>query len=86
MKSRMVWSLPVSLLLVCGMIGYGEEPEPVVEKPKPAMEKAVAAQKECSQKLGSPVEITNSIGMKLRLIPAGEFMMGSPESDSSEVA
>ena len=45
MKSRMIWSLSVSLLLVCGMIGYGEEPEPVVEKPKPAMEKAVAAQK-----------------------------------------
>lgn len=27
-------------------------------------------------------EITNSIGMKLVLIPAGEFMMGSPSSDS----
>jgi formylglycine-generating enzyme required for sulfatase activity len=25
---------------------------------------------------------TNSIGMKLRLIPAGEFMMGSPETES----
>jgi formylglycine-generating enzyme required for sulfatase activity len=26
-------------------------------------------------------EITNSIGMKFKLIPAGEFMMGSPEDD-----
>src|SRR5262249_14501883 len=26
-------------------------------------------------------EIVNSIGMKLKLIPAGEFLMGSPESD-----
>ncbi len=26
-------------------------------------------------------EITNSLGMKLKLIPAGQFMMGSPESD-----
>ncbi len=26
-------------------------------------------------------EITNSIGMRLRLIPAGEFMMGSPEDE-----
>ena len=26
-------------------------------------------------------QITNSIGMKLRLIPAGEFMMGSPASE-----
>ena len=30
---------------------------------------------------GLPQEITNSIGMKLKLIPAGEFLMGSPESD-----
>ena len=29
----------------------------------------------------SPKEITNSIGMKLVLIPKGTFMMGSPESD-----
>jgi formylglycine-generating enzyme required for sulfatase activity len=29
--------------------------------------------------LGAPVEITNSIGMKLVLIPPGEFMMGSPK-------
>ena len=25
--------------------------------------------------------ITNSIGMKMVLVPAGEFMMGSPDSD-----
>ena len=29
--------------------------------------------------LGVPVEITNSIGMKLVLIPPGEFLMGSPK-------
>jgi formylglycine-generating enzyme required for sulfatase activity len=28
-----------------------------------------------------PEEITNSIGMKLKLIPPGEFLMGSPESE-----
>ena len=28
------------------------------------------------------MEVTNSIGMKLRLIPAGEFMMGSPATES----
>ncbi len=32
--------------------------------------------------LGVPVEVTNSIGMKLAFIPAGEFLMGSPNSDS----
>ena len=30
----------------------------------------------------SPTEITNSIGMKLKLIPAGEFMMGSPADEA----
>ncbi len=30
-----------------------------------------------------PVERTDSIGQKLVLIPPGEFMMGSPESDTS---
>jgi formylglycine-generating enzyme required for sulfatase activity/serine/threonine protein kinase len=29
--------------------------------------------------LGEPVEMTNSIGMKLVLIPPGEFIMGSPK-------
>jgi formylglycine-generating enzyme required for sulfatase activity len=29
----------------------------------------------------TPRTITNSIGMKLALIPAGEFLMGSPDSD-----
>ena len=44
-------------------------------------EKAVDAQKECGQRLRLPVEITNSIGMKLKLIPEGVFMMGSLEPD-----
>ncbi len=32
--------------------------------------------------LGQPVEITNSIGMKLRLIPPGEFMMGASREET----
>ena len=75
MKFRMVWSLSVSLLLVCGMIGYGEEPKPVVEEPKPAVEKAVAAQKECSQRLGLQIEITNTWNNRLvadAALPEGE--------------
>ena len=31
-----------------------------------------------------PVEITNRIDMKLRFIPAGKFVMGSPETERSE--
>ena len=42
-------------------------------KPKPAPEALAAS--------APKKEITNSIGMKLVLIPAGEFLMGSPDSD-----
>ena len=33
-------------------------------------------QEETGKAIGRPIEVANSIGMKLRLIPAGEFMMG----------
>ena len=32
--------------------------------------------------LGTQVEITNSIGMKLVLVPPGEFLMGTPGTDA----
>jgi formylglycine-generating enzyme required for sulfatase activity len=40
---------------------------------------AQAAQKQWSDRLNLPVEMTNSIGMRLRLIPAGHFRMGVAE-------
>ena len=39
-------------------------------------EQAKRHQEAWAKHLGVPVEVTNSIGMKLVLIPAGEFMMG----------
>jgi formylglycine-generating enzyme required for sulfatase activity/serine/threonine protein kinase len=42
---------------------------------------AKALQKTWADYLGVPVESTNSIGMKLVLIPRGEFMMGSPAAE-----
>ena len=42
---------------------------------------AEAHQKAWADYLGVPAESTNSIGMKLVVIPPGEFMMGSPDSD-----
>ena len=41
--------------------------------------KAQGHQSAWAKHLGVPVEITNSIGMRLVLIPPGEFQMGSPE-------
>ncbi len=38
-------------------------------------------QMDCQVLAQPPKEITNSIGMKLVLIPKGTFMMGSPESE-----
>jgi formylglycine-generating enzyme required for sulfatase activity len=101
MKSQVVWLLLVTLL-VCGTIGCGEKPQPVAEGPKnewqlppgaprPAIapfdaDQAKQHQQSWAEYLGVPVEITNSIGMKLKLIPAGKFMMGSPESDDTAFA
>lgn len=42
-------------------------------------EKAKAHQQAWADCLGIPVEDTNSIGMQLRLIPPGEFLMGSSD-------
>ena len=45
-------------------------------------ESSVAKKKEISESLVLPAELTNSIGMKFRLIQPGTFMMGSPESEA----
>jgi len=42
---------------------------------------ALAHQEAWAKHLGTKVEIENSLGMKLRLIPPGEFVMGSPQAE-----
>jgi len=54
--------------------------------PSPAIapfdaKQAVANQEAWAKHLGVKVEIENSLGMKMRLIPPGEFMMGSPKEE-----
>jgi formylglycine-generating enzyme required for sulfatase activity/tRNA A-37 threonylcarbamoyl transferase component Bud32 len=59
---------------------HGQEPvaTPVARDEGADDKQARERQAACARQLGVPVEITNSIGMKLALIPSGEFKMGSP--------
>ena len=55
-----------------------------IPSPSPAVapfdaQKAKEHQENWAKHLGVPVDLTNSIGMKLVLIPPGEFTMGSPK-------
>ena len=82
-------------LLMVGIAGCGEGSSPpgdVAAPSSPAISPVKAENAEAGASKTKPVspgsepnvpggmEVTNSIGMKLRLIPAGEFMMGSPET------
>lgn len=42
---------------------------------------AIRAQRNAAKAYGVPVDFTNSIGMTFRFIPAGTFVMGSPENE-----
>ena len=53
---------------------------PVAPMPTPEPEPAPALSSEAAADL--PEEHTNDIGMQFKLIPAGEFLMGSPDDDT----
>ena len=55
------------------------QPPPAIAPFTP--EQAKQHQKAWANHLKVPVEAENSVGMKMVLIPPGEFMMGSPDSD-----
>jgi formylglycine-generating enzyme required for sulfatase activity len=85
-------------VLLVGIVGCGggEETSPgdVATPSSPAVTPVKAENAEADGPKTKPVSpgsepnvpggmgVTNSIGMKLRLIPAGEFMMGSPATES----
>src|SRR4051812_24244181 len=70
----------VALGLLAGILACSQAPDKTVELSKAAVEPVPALAP------AAPKTITNTIGMKLVLIPAGEFLMGSPESDTDASA
>lgn len=56
----------------------------MVQSAAPTFDAAQARQHQVTwaRQLGVPLEMENSIGMKLRLIPPGSFLMGSPEHET----
>jgi formylglycine-generating enzyme required for sulfatase activity len=81
------WGFLASLLVfattVCGQRGEAGEPGKDSALAVAPFDAAAAEKYQgvCAGRLNRPVELTNSIGMKLVLIPAGEFTMGSPEDE-----
>ena len=85
MVSRSAWFwgsvlVGVSLFVLAGTSRGGSGAPPLAIAPFDA-EEARAHQEAWAEHLGLKVEIENSVGMQLRLIPPGEFMMGSLESE-----
>ena len=62
-------------------ISNPQSPPPPFAKPSMTADEAAQCQKQWAEHMGVPVELTNSIGMKLALIPPGEFDMGSTAED-----
>ncbi len=78
------YSVPSTLPLVASLIGPDGKWKLPPGAPPPAIapfdaKKAKEHQAVWAKYLGLPVEVTNSIGMKLVLIPPGEFEMGSSQ-------
>lgn len=81
MKTRLAWWLMAVIGLTAGCV----KPDAEEARSPLEMEIAVADRQAVADELGLPVNVTNSIGMRLTLIPAGEFIMGAPESEEKDV-
>ena len=75
-----------AVLAACAACAGPKEAEPVAPPPAAAVAPVnpTAEQQACAEKLGKPVEFTNSFGMRFRLIPPGEFIMGSADGQPDE--
>lgn len=77
------WGAALALLLAC-RLAVAAEPgcPPLPIAPFDAGD-AGRHQEAWAEHVGGAVEIANSVGMKMRLIPPGEFLMGSSDFDTS---
>ena len=86
MKRQFTSALCMLIAATCP-VAAAEDAPPQAPAPKPPplaiapfeADQAARHQAAWAEYLGVPVEKTNSIGMKLALIPPGEFMMGREE-------
>ena len=64
------------------MVRQDQAPSRLVPLPPSTPQEAREHQAAWAKHLDVDVEFTNSIGMKLMLIPPGEFLMGSPDNET----
>lgn len=83
--NRMSWATScLATIMAASVAVCGPPPAPAVA---PFSEQQARRHQDAwAEHLGQPREVTNSIGMKLVLIPPGEFMMGSPESEERHLS
>ena len=74
MQKSAIWCVTLVVMATAGT-GLGEEPKPVEQG------KAVTGGKTKSPPKELTVDLGKGVKLDLVLIPAGEFMMGSPDSD-----
>jgi formylglycine-generating enzyme required for sulfatase activity len=70
-------TLPAILMISSGRPAGSEK----AAKEEKAMAEGEAEEREASAEGGPQEEITNSLGMRLRLVPAGSYMMGAVPGD-----
>lgn len=78
---KTIFASILALNLVVGLASWAaaEEPQPPLAKAPFDGRQAKAHQEAWAKHLGTTVETTNSVGMKMKLIPPGEFLMGSTD-------
>ncbi len=85
------WGWLGSGLLIMGLAGWGawlraaEELSPSLAAAPCDAPRGQAYPRAWADELGKPREYVNRIGLELRLIPPGEFRMGSPESEAGRL-